>query len=243
MSILSGTGKTCTLIEAILQIFTNVENSKILVSTPSNSGANLITELLLKQHEFKQSDLIRLHSFNSVVKSKVSPNIMSHSAVVDTSYPGQTNDKDDFDFEYPTDHSVDNKIMIADILNYRVVITTCSMMGCFQMRPDCKPKFSHVIVDEAGQCIEPEALIPIHFIDPKNGQVILAGDPKQLGPVVFSASAKNRNLGKSLLGRILDLPLYLENVQVFKNIANNCSLCNENCNCLCFHFTFSEFIE
>lgn len=183
-----------------------------MVATPSNSGANLIAELLLKQHKFKTTELVRLHSYNTLVKSKVPDDIKKHSAVIEQS---QTNDgNNEFEFDQPPEHSLDNKIMLSDISKYRVVVTTCSMMGTMQLRRECKPRYSHVFVDEAGQCIEPEALIPIHYVDPKMGQVVLAGDPKQLGPVVFSTPAKNRNLGKSFLGRILDEKLYQENVQV-----------------------------
>lgn len=73
--------------------------------------------------------------------------------------------------------------------------------------------YSHVFIDEAGQCTEPEALIPLYFLA-KNGQCVLAGDPKQLGPLVFSHLAQNKSLGKSLLSRILDLPLYRKNFNV-----------------------------
>lgn len=52
--------------------------------------------------------------------------------------------------------------------------------------------FSHIIIDEAGQGTEPDILIPISIAS-KDGklysQVVLAGDPKQLGPTVISKLA------------------------------------------------------
>ena len=58
----------------------------------------------------------------------------------------------------------------------------------FQMK-----HFTHVFIDESGQAIEPEALVPLAGIfstETKNGgQVVLAGDPKQLGPVLRSPMA------------------------------------------------------
>ena len=53
--------------------------------------------------------------------------------------------------------------------------------------------FTHVFLDECGQAVEPETLIPLAgLINPENqfgGQVVLAGDPKQLGPVLQSPIA------------------------------------------------------
>lgn len=216
LSLIIGTGKTSTLIETILQIFANVKDSKILVATPSNSGANLICEHLLRAHAFEKSELVRLHSHNAAIKGKttIAGNVREYSAKVDTSFEdfrrNELEDDDELDEE---ELDVTNVIHATEVASYRVVVTTCTLMGCMQMRQDA-PVYSHVFIDEAGQCTEPEALIPIQYLDKKNGQIVLAGDPKQLGPVVFSIPAKNRNLGKSLLGRILELPLYQENLDV-----------------------------
>lgn len=61
--------------------------------------------------------------------------------------------------------------------------------------------FSYVFVDECGQAIEPEALIPVSriFTDITtniNRQLVLAGDPKQLGPILRSRLASEMGLGK-----------------------------------------------
>lgn len=74
--------------------------------------------------------------------------------------------------------------------------------------------FTHAIIDEAGQCTEPEIAIPISLIDKDDGQIILAGDPHQLGPVVLSPIAKRCGLGKSLLSRLLDHLPYRPDVGV-----------------------------
>jgi helicase MOV-10 len=62
--------------------------------------------------------------------------------------------------------------------------------------------FSHVFIDESGQAIEPEALIAVAGIltvDPglDCGQLVLAGDPQQLGPILRSPIAQQYGLGKS----------------------------------------------
>lgn len=52
--------------------------------------------------------------------------------------------------------------------------------------------FSYIIIDEASQAIEPEMLIPLGITKHENertdfqAQIVIAGDPHQLGPVVRS---------------------------------------------------------
>lgn len=60
--------------------------------------------------------------------------------------------------------------------------------------------FDYVIVDEAGQAMEPAVWIAMR----KAPCVILAGDPQQLPPVVKSAKAVAAGLEKSLLEKLLD---------------------------------------
>jgi helicase MOV-10 len=62
-------------------------------------------------------------------------------------------------------------------------------------------------VDECGHAMEPTALVPIAgLLGPKHkpSQIVLSGDPLQLGPVVRSPVAQHFHLGISLLGRLMD---------------------------------------
>ena len=53
--------------------------------------------------------------------------------------------------------------------------------------------FTHVFIDEAGHSLQPECLVPLAGLfsteTPSGGQLVLAGDPQQLGPVLRSPVA------------------------------------------------------
>jgi helicase MOV-10 len=68
--------------------------------------------------------------------------------------------------------------------------------------------FSHIFVDEAGQALEPESLVPILGMIGKSTNVILSGDPKQLGPIVRSPHAKGFGMWQSLLERLMSCESY-----------------------------------
>lgn len=56
--------------------------------------------------------------------------------------------------------------------------------------------FSHIIIDEAGQAQNVETLIPIVGLATENTRIVLAGDPKQLGPVQTNNFIKNCGIGR-----------------------------------------------
>lgn len=62
--------------------------------------------------------------------------------------------------------------------------------------------FSYVFIDESGNATETETLIPIAGLLTSatqtgefSGQIVLAGDPKQLGPIIHSPLAKQYGFG------------------------------------------------
>lgn len=87
---------------------------------------------------------------------------------------------------------------------HRITIGTCSALGILYNMGFSHGHFTHVLVDEAGQATEPEIMIPLNFIHSGKGQVVLAGDPMQLGPVVQSKVAEYFRFGESFLSRLLE---------------------------------------
>ena len=66
--------------------------------------------------------------------------------------------------------------------------------------------FDYLLIDECGQTTEPDILIAIAAAP--NAQIVLAGDPAQLGPVVKSPYGLHFGLNLSFLDRLMKLPVY-----------------------------------
>ncbi|CAN7937013.1 unnamed protein product [Ixodes hexagonus] len=190
-----GTGKTVTLVEALKQVCLLIPSSHILVVAPSNSACDVLAERLLEQ--LKPSQIFRMYS-SSVQRSKLSKKLQDCS-----NYSTRTGI-----FYYPA---------VEDLQKYRVVVATLAGSGR-QVHSIFVPMnhFTHIFVDEAGQSLEPECLIPVvGLMSPWNprkkgtgGHLILAGDPLQLGPVICNQWCRDHGLGMSLLERLMTLPPY-----------------------------------
>ncbi|XP_044049108.1 RNA helicase Mov10l1 [Siniperca chuatsi] len=175
-----GTGKTITLIEAILQVYHFMPSSRVLVCTPSNSAADLIC--------------IRLH----------------HSGFLHAASLARVNASSRQDESIPEVLRLYSRAGedIRHASFHRIVVSTCSSAGMFHNIGLQVGHFTHLFLDEAGQATEPESLIPMSLVSERDGQIVLAGDPCQLGPVVKSKLATAFGLGVSLLERLMANPLY-----------------------------------
>jgi superfamily I DNA and/or RNA helicase len=88
---------------------------------------------------------------------------------------------------------------LADRVLDRAGAICCTLVGSSD-RALAGRRFSSVIIDEAGQALEPATWIPIL----KAERVVLAGDPCQLPPTVKSRAAQRAGLGVSLLEKLLE---------------------------------------
>ncbi|KAM6926037.1 RNA helicase Mov10l1-like isoform 1-T1 [Lycodopsis pacificus] len=175
-----GTGKTITLIEAILQVYYFLPNSRVLVCTPSNSAADLICIRLHHSGFLHAASLARVNA--SCRQEESIPEVL------------RLYSKAGEDIRHASFH--------------RIVVSTCSSAGMFHNIGIQVGHFTHVFLDEAGQATEPESLIPMSYLSERDGQIVLAGDPCQLGPLVKSKLATAFGLGVSLLERLMANPLY-----------------------------------
>lgn len=89
------------------------------------------------------------------------------------------------------------------LLSFRVMVSTCSEAGILRDLDVPVGHFSHIVIDEAAQAEEPLVMIPIMTFSNAYTNIILAGDPNQLGPVIKSPTAARSGLGKSYFERLM----------------------------------------
>ncbi|XP_044315485.1 putative helicase mov-10-B.2 isoform X2 [Drosophila rhopaloa] len=201
-----GTGKTTTIVEAILQLRLQQPGSRILVTAGSNSACDTIALKLceyihsnarLKDHfahqEQPKSDhqLIRVFSRSIHHKGlKSVPALLLKNS--------------------NCSKQVYEHLGVSHILQYGITVATLCTVG--RLVTDDLGKhnfFSHIFIDEAGASTEPEALIGIMGVkQTADCHVILSGDHKQLGAVIKSNRAASLGLSQSLMERLLRSDCY-----------------------------------
>ncbi|NWV53748.1 SDE3 helicase, partial [Daphoenositta chrysoptera] len=190
-----GTGKTVTVVEAIKQVWTCFKDARILACAPSNSATDLLCQRLIKY--IAPQNIYRLIASSRNYR-EVPTDIM----------PCCNWDDEQSSYVYPSKEH---------LRHYRIIITTLVTAGRLVSANFPPGFFSHVFIDECGHAVEPESVVAIAGLlapmdqetNPNGGQLVLAGDPKQLGPVLTSPLAIQHGLGTSLLERLmLHNPLY-----------------------------------
>jgi len=182
-----GTGKTVTVVEAILQLLRLNPNARILACAPSNSAADLIA---IRLTTLSKDDLFR---FYAPTRSK--------EAVPDDLIPYSCRCDGESHFSCP---------ILARLKRFRVIVTTCVSASFAYGVGMPRGHFTHIFLDEAGQATEPEAMISIKTMADNSTNIILSGDPKQLGPIIRSNVARGLGLETSYLERLMERELYDE---------------------------------
>ena len=213
-----GTGKTTTLVQAILE--TTRRERRVLVCAPSNTAVDLLTEKLAERgvnvirmgNPSRVSDLLLEHTLDA--------RVMAHSSYGDMRAMRQTAEQyrqtaneytRDFGFEERQQRrllkeearmlfqAADNleRLMIEDVLE-SVQVITCTLVGASN-RNIRHLIFETVFIDEAAQALEPGCWIPIA----KGTRVILAGDHHQLPPTVKSEKAAREGLRETLFEKCI----------------------------------------
>lgn len=175
-----------TIVEAMLQILRTSRTVRILACAPSNSAADLIA--LRLADELSTDELFRMYA-PSRFKNQV---------------PDQP-----LDYTYTT-RGLFSVPLMARMKQFRVVVTTCVSASVPYGIGMPRGHFSHIFVDEAGQATEPEVMIAVKTMADRSTNLVLSGDPKQLGPIIRSSVARKLGLEMSCLERLMECDIYNE---------------------------------
>ncbi|XP_038074345.1 uncharacterized protein LOC119742480 isoform X2 [Patiria miniata] len=175
-----GTGKTFTLATAVKETLDKRPQCKVLICTHSNSAADwYITSYL---HSFVQATggkMIRVYAtYRNIgsIEKDVRPYLLKDEAG---------------NIRLPVEEDVRTSQIVVTTLTTAVHLVKEDLRGCF----------SHILIDEAGQVLEAEALMPLTMAT-KDTCVVLAGDHIQMCPKIFSEKIRDAGFNKSLLERL-----------------------------------------
>ncbi len=214
-----GTGKTTTLIEAIVQLVKAGE--KVIVAAPSNTAVDNIAKGLL-QHQIK---LLRVGN-----ASKVNQDIFLHTP------EGRLNNSKEqkeikqlkiraeefrkmalkYKRSFGKLEKEQRNLLFKEVKNIRLEIKKLQKYNEEKLFAEAnviagtpiglkdagidKLNFNTLVIDEAGQCIEPLAVCIFSLAD----KIVLAGDHLQLPPTVLSNQAAALGFNKSILEIAVD---------------------------------------
>ncbi|XP_078348623.1 3'-5' exoribonuclease HELZ2-like isoform X2 [Oculina patagonica] len=181
-----GTGKTFTLYQAVRLLVQVDKSHRILLCTHSNRAADLHVELLHDYLTNKNGTPAAkpLRVYQPMRRLETASEIARKYCLI----------KDGM-FVLPSRD---------DLVEHRVVVTTLSTSQVLLDLRVLHGFFTHILIDEAAQALEPEALTPLIFAGP-NTKVVFTGDHMQMSPEVYSPQAISLGLQTSLAERLFDV--------------------------------------
>ena len=214
-----GTGKTTTLTEVVKQL--QKSEKQVLVCAPSNTAVDLLTSNLLAEG-FK---VVRIGNSPKIDEDNL-PFTLNHQIKNHKDfkfiqqYQRQADELHSMALKYKRQFGkaerdqrkrlfqevkelrqlarMEEKHLIDQILDDAEVISS-TLIGSYDIKLKDRT-FQTVIIDEAGQALEPGVWLPIL----KAEKVILAGDPLQLPPTIKSEKAASMGLRKTLIEKVID---------------------------------------
>lgn len=216
-----GTGKTTTLVQAIKALIKQ-NHQQILVVAPSNTAVDLLTEkldeeglnvvrvgnparvsdrLLSLTLDGKMSEHPSMKQIRALKKQANEFKNMAHKYKRNFGRAEKEQRKALFDEAHKIMKEVGNteQYIIDDVLG-KAQVVTATLVGAnhYTVR---NLKFHTLVIDEAGQALEPACWIPIM----KAQKVIFAGDHCQLSPTIKSNEAAKSGLSTTLLEKSIAL--------------------------------------
>mmetsp|Transcript_604 Transcript_604/g.1249 ORF Transcript_604/g.1249 Transcript_604/m.1249 type:complete len:784 (-) Transcript_604:45-2396(-) len=200
-----GTGKTHTIVSLILHLLEGKQSAdlKILVAATTNIAVDNILRGLLG-HGFKS--FVRIGSARRIHKSLLPYTVLGGSGSEDRQelcrlIKGRAGTPEEVAAYEALLAELRRGAKLEALKNASLVGSTCASIGSPSFA-SCKGKFDLVIIDEASQMIEPQALQPI-LAGKRGVKTVLSGDPEQLPPTLGGGEDKDCNgLGKTLFERL-----------------------------------------
>ena len=215
-----GTGKTTTLVAAICELIK--ADKRILLCSTSNAAVDNVCVRLLN----KQVNVVRIGN-EAKIDSGVAKAYLNNQIKADRSYKLLTQLKVQADniraraFKYKRsfgkEEYAERKQLKQELKALRIDIrkiqgdigddiiqnaqVLCGTFYGVQRAAQNSDTFDYVIIDEAGQAIEPAIWSVAHF----GKKLVLAGDDLQLPPTVKSREAEKLGLATSLLQKATEI--------------------------------------
>ncbi|KAL4437217.1 hypothetical protein ABPG75_004356 [Micractinium tetrahymenae] len=197
-----GTGKTVTSATIVYQL-ARMGQGQVLVTAPSNIAVDHLAERI------SQSGLrvVRLQARSREAVATTVEHLTLHYQVEHLDIPealelrklkllkeelGELAAQDERKYK-AIKRSLEREILQAA----DVVCATCAGAGDPRL---ANFRFRRLLIDEATQAVEPEAMIPLVM---GTKQLILVGDHCQLGPVILNKAAARAGLSQSLFERLM----------------------------------------
>ncbi len=219
-----GTGKTTTIVELILQYV--AQQTKILVSAPSNSAVDHLAKQLIANkvnvlrvgNSTKVDAIVLPYTSEGKLKDNALAKEIKNLKIRAVEMRKMATQ---YKRKFGKDERDQRKLLFTEVKKIQqeikdlqlyaedkffeesdVLVGTPIGLQQVKNRKDGSDenKYDILIIDEAGQCLEPLA----YTIMPKAKKTVLAGDPYQLPPTVLSNEAKKLGLDISILERLID---------------------------------------
>ncbi|XP_024870776.1 probable helicase with zinc finger domain [Temnothorax curvispinosus] len=175
-----GTGKTFTIAHMLRMLVQN-KNNRILLCTHSNSAADLYIKeffhIWYNQDKHPRLKPVRIY-YKLRALNTVHPTVQQYCLM--------------------DEHGRFRDPIAADFQDCGLIVTTLATSSCLM---SLKLSPTHIVIDEAAQAMECEALIALTLAN-RETRLLLAGDQMQLAPEIYSVLANERGLGVSLLERM-----------------------------------------
>ncbi|XP_064420251.1 3'-5' exoribonuclease HELZ2 [Latimeria chalumnae] len=178
-----GTGKTFTLATAAIETVSQPD-VRILICTHTNSAADIYVRQYL--HPYVMAG----HPEATPLRIKYIKRAVNTTDLDTLRYCILSEDR--CSFAYPSR---------AELDSHRIVITTAGGASYFQLLNLPPGYFTHIMIDEAAQMLEPEALIPLTLAGNRT-RIVLAGDHMQMTPKLFSLKDGVQSANFTLLNRL-----------------------------------------